>query len=284
MMLVVTLLCRNEEDIIASTINFYLSQGADKIVITDNASIDGTRLILRNFENDHRILVIDEMSYTHDQSKWVTRMNEIATNDLRADWIIHSDADEFWLPNYGCLKDFLSTLPFDCKAISVRRSNFLPPCLSSSSNIPFFESMTLRERRSLNSLGRELPPKVCHRSLPSITVDDGNHAVRQNNIAIPAPMHTDIKIFHYPVRSFRQFEQKIRLGSIAIENNPRIRDTGVGCTWRYLYHDYLLEGRLFEYYKSLRPEPDRLATLVSNGDLIFDTRLRDQLRLYSLSF
>jgi hypothetical protein len=281
MILVVTLLCRNEKDIIASTINFYLSQGVDKIVITDNASIDGTRLILRNFENDDRVIVIDEMSYTHDQSKWVTRMNEIATNDLGADWIIHSDADEFWLPNYGCLKDFLSTLPFDCKAISVRRSNFLPPCLYSSSSIPFFESMTVRERRSFNSLGRKLPPKVCHRSLAGITVDDGNHAVRHNNIAIPAPMHADIEILHYPVRSFRQLEQKIRLGSKAIENNPRIRDTGVGCTWRYLYHEYLLEGRLFEYYKSLRPESDRLAALVSNGDLISDTRLRDQLRLYN---
>lgn len=283
MILVLTLLCRNEEDIISSTINFHLSQGIDKIIVTDNASTDGTRSILKTFERDERVIVLDEVSHTHDQSKWVTRMSNVAKDDLGANWIIHSDADEFWLPKHGSLRDCLSSLPCDCDAISIKRSNLLPPPLGCPSTIPFYESMTIKEKQSLNSFGYELPPKVCHRSLADITVADGNHTIYHKNTTIPAPLCSDIEIFHYPVRSFRQFEQKIRLGSKAIESNQRIKDTMVGSTWRYLYHEHLLKGSLFEYYMSMRPKPDRLTDQIASGEMLYDTRVRDLLRLHKLT-
>ena len=45
-----TLLVRNEEDIIRENIEFHLSQGVSYFIATDNRSIDGTADILREYE------------------------------------------------------------------------------------------------------------------------------------------------------------------------------------------------------------------------------------------
>jgi hypothetical protein len=48
--LIMTLLVRNEEDIVRYKIDFQLRRGVDFIIATDNGSGDGTRDILRKYE------------------------------------------------------------------------------------------------------------------------------------------------------------------------------------------------------------------------------------------
>ena len=50
MKLVMTLLVRDEEDIVASNIDFHLNNGVDFIIAMDNLSIDGAADILRLYE------------------------------------------------------------------------------------------------------------------------------------------------------------------------------------------------------------------------------------------
>ena len=127
MRLILTLLCRNEIDIIDSMIRFHLGHGVDCIVATDNGSNDGTRECLQHYVHSGKLLLIDQPESTHDQAVWVSVMARMATEQLAADWLIHSDADEFWWPLNGDLKTTLQAVPPGVQALTVGRTNFLPP-------------------------------------------------------------------------------------------------------------------------------------------------------------
>lgn len=277
MKLVMTLLCRNEADIIASMIRFHLGLGVDLILVTDNASTDGTSSILESFTTDGRVKVFHEPSLTHDQGVWVTRMARLAANNYGADWLIHADADEFWMPASGDLKCYFAKLPPTIEAMAVQRSNFIPPPLQAIDTGAFQEIQTIRERRSLNSLGNPLPPKVCHRAHSKVEVSDGNHAIALPGRPEVTPTAvSDLEILHFPVRSYRQFERKICQGAQALERNVRL-DLKVGNTWRRLYHEEYLQGRLPHYYASLVPDSATLKARLEEGNLIRDTRLKMKL-------
>ncbi|MFM7085529.1 MAG: glycosyltransferase family 2 protein [Cyanobium sp.] len=274
MRLILTLLCRNEADILASHLDFHLSRGVDLILATDNGSIDGSEAILADYERRGLLRLLQEPSYTHDQAVWVTRMAQIATEELGADWLIHSDADEFWWPRSGDLKAELAALPPEVQAVQVERNNLLPPAEDASG--PFHQTMLIRERRSLNSLGEPLLPKVCHRAAPDLAIDDGNHAVFHNGERLPLHPCDGLEILHLPVRSSRQLERKIRNGAQALARNSRLH-AGIGSTWRHLYETKVIPGRMEEYYRSLRPAPAALAEALERGELLEDRRLQQAL-------
>ena len=110
MMLVLTLLCRDEADILESMLRFHLAQGVDRIIATDNGSVDGSLEILQRFERRGQLTLLQEAEQTHDQAVWVTRMARMAAA-MGADWVINSDADEFWWPQQGNLNSTLAQLP-----------------------------------------------------------------------------------------------------------------------------------------------------------------------------
>ena len=275
MTLMLTLLCRDEADILESMLRFHLAQGVDRIIATDNGSVDGSLEILQRFERRGQLTLLQEAEHTHDQSVWVTRMARMAAA-MGADWVINSDADEFWWPQQGSLKSSLAQLPERVEGLLVDRTNFLPPPRNGLDKRPFYQRQTLRERVSRNSLGAALPPKLIHRAHPGVEITDGNHGARVDGKPIAAAKDALIEILHVPIRSYKQFERKIRQGAEALQRNKRV-SAGIGDSWRKIYANHLRQETLPAYYDSLRPNPAAIAAQLVRGELIDDRRLRQAL-------
>jgi hypothetical protein len=178
MELVMTLLVRDEADIVSSNIDFHLDQGVDFIIAMYNLSVDGTTEMLRAYERRGVLHYIHQADDNYAQHRWVTTMARLAYAEFAADWVINNDADEFWYPEHGNLKQVLYAVPASCDAVAVERVNFPPRPMAEADF--FADVMVVRERRSVNALGRLLPGKVCHRAFADIEVEQGNHGVRRD--------------------------------------------------------------------------------------------------------
>jgi hypothetical protein len=271
-MLVMTMLVRNEEDILRANLDFHLAMGVDHVIATDNCSEDGTIDILRDYERQGVLTLFFEDEDTYDQAVWVTRMARLAASKWGARWVINNDADEFWWPFEGNLKSALSAIPDEAQTVLATRTNFV--AIEPAGEV-FHQYMVYREVHSVNGIGRPLPPKVCHRGSVDVVVATGSHTVRwENSDADPvvAKEHP-VEILHFPLRSYSQFDAKIRLGGAAVERNSTLPKRASG-VWRQLYKTYLAGG-LPAYYKSQTVSPDEAADRVAKGVLIRDTRLAD---------
>ena len=105
-----TMVVRDEEDVVGANLDYHLAQGVDVILVTDNASSDGTPEILAEHARGGRVHVDRDEGEAHDQVSRVNRLTRIAAETHGADWIIHCDADEFWLPAFGSLRDVVDRL------------------------------------------------------------------------------------------------------------------------------------------------------------------------------
>jgi len=113
MKLVMTLLVRDEADIVDAQIAYHLDAGVDFVVATDNRSEDGTTEILERYERDGVLHLIREPGDDLRQSEWVTRMARLAATEFGADWILNTDADEFWHARGGSFEELFAAVPSD---------------------------------------------------------------------------------------------------------------------------------------------------------------------------
>lgn len=272
--IVMTLLCRNERDIIAEQVAFHLAMGVDFVIAMDNASEDGTPTLLAPFARTGKLKLLHQPDRSYDQGGWVTGMARMAAREHGADWIINSDADEFWWPAGKDLKATFAALDKRVNIVVAERRNFRPPI---SDQGPFYERMLVRELASEKFRGGALEPKVAHRAYDDVTVKHGNHGVLLGERKLrPAPAGT-IEILHFPVRSFAQWSRKISEGAAILQRHPD-HPPHVTAGWRHMNEQYLERGRLRKFYDDLAMEPGRVAEAPDRANLLVDTRLRDLLR------
>lgn len=269
MKIVMTLLVRDEQDIIRENIEFHRSQGVDYFIATDNKSEDSTPRYLKEYEKKGILHYIYEGTDNYNQHEWVTRMARMAFIEHTADWVINNDADEFWWPKSGNLKDAFHKIPSEYDIVSANRHNFVAV---NNASFAFYKSMIYREKVSLNPLGQPLPPKVAHRGNDKVIVQQGNHSVK--GVANPITIDGLIDILHFPIRSYTQLENKIVKGGAAYENNKEL-PSDIGGTWRELYREYVKKGSLNEYVQRHTYNKERIKEELRSGSLIEDMRLND---------
>jgi Glycosyl transferase family 2 len=269
MKLVMTFLVRDEADILRANLEFHLAQGVDFFIVSDNLSVDGTTDILEDYLRLGVMHVLRQTTDTYDQGRWVTEMAQMAATTFGADWVINNDADEFWMPRSGNLKQVLSAVPSGIDAIHAERGNFPPRPVQNG--IFFPDSMTLREKQSRNLLGMPLPGKLCHRGFGDVVVAQGNHDAQRAGATLSKAIGA-IDILHFPLRTFPQFANKISKGGAAYARNQTL-PKNVGDTWRHCYQ-LLQEGKLEELWNEVLLTDEKAANGIAAGDIIRDERLR----------
>jgi hypothetical protein len=272
MKLVMTLLVRNEVDVIGANLDYHLAQGVDFVIVTDHGSEDGTSDVLREYERMGVAKVIRDTEEGHHQSNRVTRMAEIARSGHGADWVIHNDADEFWWPLVGDLREVFCSLPPQFGQIEVQRRNFRP---RADGDGIFYSRLVHREASSFNLAGHALELKVAHRPHPDVVVAPGNHSIRGADLPV-LPVGEVLEIFHFPMRSYEQFERKV----VQIGNGyEQLTDRSpmVGCDQLALLELHR-EGKLRDYYDRLVLDPAALERGLRLGTIVVDRRLEDFMR------
>ncbi len=266
-----TLLVRDEADIVDAQIAYHLAAGVDFVIATDNRSDDGTTAILERYERDGVLHLIREHGDDMRQDAWVTRMARLAATDFGADWVLHSDADEFWWPRAGTLTDVLALVPERYGVVRGCWRHFLPRPDDGSF---FAERMTVR-------LGVPAHPgdkttifhahqKVVHRASPDVTIEAGNHNVDGGGLEPIRAWHP-VEVLHFSFRSVAQLERKARGGWV--------RNVGYEPTLHQLLLDEALrEGRVAAFFESFVVDDEGLERGLADGSLAIDTRLRDALR------
>jgi len=113
-----------------------------------------------------------------------------------------------------------------------------------------------------------LPGKVCHHAFADIEVEQGNHAVGRGGHRLVAEPGR-ITILHCPMRSYRQFANKIINGGRAYERNVN----PVGGTWRHLYEIWK-KGELESFYQASVVDDAAIQRGLRDGSLVREERLK----------
>ncbi len=248
MKLVMTLLARDEADVIEAWLAFHLNAGADFVIATDNRSEDGTTEVLERYAREGHVHLLREAGEDLRQNEWVTRMARLAATDFGADWVVNSDADEFWWPRGASLSEVLAAVPARYGTVGGFLRTFGPPAEGGDGT--FAERMTVRfsALAPINDPASLFKPirKIVHRAHPEIQVTRGNHALVDSPFA-PLRGWYPIEVFHFPLRSHEQAERKARLQGTAFEKYVARPPTA--------YHANMFaalkSGKIAEYYDSL---------------------------------
>jgi hypothetical protein len=273
-MIVVTVLARDEADVIDAQVSFHLNAGADFVIATDNNSRDGTTEILERYSREGVLHLIREPAEGLRQGEWVTRMARLAATEYGADWVINTDADEFWWPRGGSLKDVLAAVPEEYGIVAAFWRSFVP---RPDDDRLFAERMTARltQHAPINDPTSFYRPviKVAHRADPEVNVGRGNHALAGSRFRTLTTWHP-LEVLHFPLRSRAQWARKIELQGDAFTKH--IERSGTG--YHMKAYDALQGGRIDEQYQTLVVDDDAVAHGLADGTLVIDLRLRDALR------
>jgi hypothetical protein len=267
--LVMTLVVRDEQDIVDAQIAFHLNAGVDFVLAVDHQSSDGTAEILRRYEREGHLRLF-RRSGEYLESAWRTELAALAATEHGAEWVFSSDADEFWWPRGESLVEVLRALPKRYGIVRALWRQFVP---RPDDGAFFAERMTVRiaAPAPINDPLSQWRPntKVVHRARPDVTVSRGGHDVVGPDL-VPLRGWYPIEVLHFPVRSRAQLERKA--GRYEPSHGVRFHEP------HRLLHEALRRDGVGEAYDALVVDDSNLAHGLEERTLVLDERLRDVLR------
>lgn len=264
--LIMTLLVKDEEELLEHNLQFHHAMGVDGFIITDNNSSDATPSIIEKYRRKGWVLeCIRETSSGYEQKRWVDRMVMLAKMRYGADWVINADADEFWWTPLGSLKEEMvrakgNVLTTEMRVVYPHEERPWTSWEETVRAIPPAErDMIGLSRHTIFAPNR---PKVAHRTDGYIHIAMGNHKVAM----LPRRRcKSGILIYHYMWHGHDHFLRKVVNGGKELEKHSSRHG---GRHWRELYAIYK-SGRIEEEYQRIFA-PNRIEWLRNQGYLIAD--------------
>lgn len=275
---------RNEGELLRQNIDFHKKIGVDFFVITDSNSLDYTVDIIKKYEKegiakcffDNRVMA---------QKKSMDYMASWSRDHLQVDWIIVSDTDEFWCPQGGLLKNYISNIPQEINTLKIKRYQYFPTELDENDKTEIYKKMSFRENGL--SLGFDTgvgqgKDAFARRKImfkpeaQDIDISPGNHTVHFTGRKVMEVMDDDFIVREYPFISYKKFLEKLtRVEDVINKNKSYQQNKKFGTHWRQWYQIYKM-GNLEGWYQAniyfLR---DRLQQALRQGILVEDKKLAD---------
>ncbi|MDM5271270.1 glycosyltransferase family 2 protein [Sulfurovum sp. zt1-1] len=253
--LVMTILVKNEADIIETNIRTHAALGVDAFVVMDNDSTDGTREILAKLQNEFEITIYDEKE-PYNQKKFMTKLAFKAKDLYNADWIINNDADEFWIPNDGL--NLKNHLKYKGGVLRVARSNMiLHEGIKNwwESKYQVINQINYRFGEPNIILGHTARKTIVNPH-GLIKINAGNHSAEHIALLKKKEIN-DIHVYHYPIRSYKQFESTVLVRKNHPKNKLNNRFGTHYRRWIQLYD----EGKLEEEYNNFIFKHDEVSVM-----------------------
>ncbi|NLT25702.1 MAG: glycosyltransferase family 2 protein, partial [Microbacteriaceae bacterium] len=273
--IVMTLMVRDEVDLVAAMIEHHLAQGVDLIIATDNGSVDGTREVLADYAALGAVELHDDPHHRKQQAEVVTRMARRAFDEHGATWVLNADADEFWFAASGAtLAEALAEVPAGVVSFEAPVRNLLGRPLESGSAVRSHVWRDERDDERLREVGlHEHPTSNCvHRGDAGVEVAQGNHFTSLPLAdAGEVPEAARIEVLHLPYRSWAKYRGHVETTAAAYAASglaPSPRHHGMRDA-RWLEADALLPVFVARH-------PDEHADPAAAG-FVRDTRVRDSL-------
>lgn len=223
---VLTMMVRDEADVIAATIEHHLAQGIDHLVVTDNGSVDGTLEILQAYAEVAPLVLLQDPEHRKQQGEVVTRMARMANDELGADWVINGDADEFVraLDPSRTVGEVLAAMPASIGAFTAPVVNLVGPMAERGSGIRRLVHRDERSEAALRDAGlvAHPTPNAIHVGSSEVTVAQGNHftSIEQSG-EVPAGL--ELEVLHLPWRSMAQLRRKTENMGRGYQASPDLR-------------------------------------------------------------
>jgi Glycosyl transferase family 2 len=270
MRVVETLVVRDEADIVEDQITYHLNAGVDFVVATDHGSRDGTREILESFARDGYRRKIAGEGPVVQETEWRTHMARLAATEYGADWVMAADADEFWVPRSGTIKEVLEAVPDRFGIVGGVICHFVP---RPGDGAPFAERMVYRlvQHAPINDPTSPMrpSPKSAFRGDPDVQVLHAAYWIESPTLA-QLPGWCPFDVFHFPCRSLEQWSRKTaRRGHSESDKQLGQYVKGLRAQER---------GDIDDVYTALVVDDATLERGLGRGILVGDTRLRDALR------
>jgi predicted O-methyltransferase YrrM len=287
---------RDEEDLVEDNLRFHAEVGFDPIYVLDHGSVDRTGEILEGLAREGLVRLLRmEREYFSSVELLLQEVAVLMRRESGAGWMAVVDADEFWVPRSGDVRD---SLRGDGPGFLVERFEMMPPrSLEGVVGAAFLEGADLRalpvpveldiQRAVGEGPARDAARAWCRRhEIPAFPylprsrtkvlvriagleeVSLGAHMARHEDGAPEALPAQELRIHHYAVRGLAQMRAKVAKHLQLLADRSDLSDF---MNWHIRFLDrFFDEQELEEYLLKAFPDPDEVQRLEAAGALVRD--------------